>query len=48
MRFSIVERCKEAIPANAPILYMYGAFGKRLSRTDSVNELFKTVELLYR
>ena len=43
-----VERCKEAIPANAPILYMYGAFGKRLSRTDSVNELFKTVELLYR
>ncbi|HAP6068120.1 TPA: anaerobic ribonucleoside-triphosphate reductase, partial [Enterococcus faecium] len=36
-----VERCKEAIPANAPILYMYGAFGKRLSRTDSVNELFK-------
>ena len=42
-----VERCKEAIPANAPILYMYGAFGKRLSRTDSVNELFKTVELLY-
>ena len=36
-----VERCKEAIPANAPILYMYGAFVKRLSRTDSVNELFK-------
>ncbi|MGX7720938.1 anaerobic ribonucleoside-triphosphate reductase [Enterococcus faecium] len=46
-----VERCKEAIPANAPILYMYGAFGKRLSRTDSVNELFKnrraTVSLGY-
>ena len=36
-----VERCKEAIPANAPILYMYGAFGKRLSRTDAVDELFK-------
>lgn len=46
-----VERCKEAIPANAPILYMYGAFGKLLSRTDSVNELFKnrraTVSLGY-
>ena len=46
-----VERCKEAIPANAPILYMYGAFGKRLSRTDSANELFKnrraTVSLGY-
>ncbi|MFS1106839.1 anaerobic ribonucleoside-triphosphate reductase, partial [Enterococcus faecalis] len=46
-----VERCKEAIPANAPILYMYGAFGKRLSRTDSVNELLKnrraTVSLGY-
>lgn len=46
-----VERCKEAIPANAPILYMYGAFRKRLSRTDSVNELFKnrraTVSLGY-
>ncbi|HAQ2044369.1 TPA: anaerobic ribonucleoside-triphosphate reductase [Enterococcus faecium] len=46
-----VERCKEAIPANAPILYMYGAFGKRLSLTDSVNELFKnrraTVSLGY-
>lgn len=46
-----VERCKEAIPANAPILYMYGSFGKRLSRTDSVNELFKnrraTVSLGY-
>ncbi|MHC5248856.1 anaerobic ribonucleoside-triphosphate reductase [Enterococcus sp. LJL90] len=36
-----VERCKEASPANAPILYMYGAFGKRLNRKDAVNELFK-------
>ncbi len=36
-----VERVKEATPANAPILYENGAFGKRLSRTDSVNELFK-------
>lgn len=46
-----VERCKEAIPANAPILYMYGAFGKRLNRNESVNELFKnkraTVSLGY-
>ena len=46
-----VERCKEATPANAPILYMYGAFGKRLNRGDNVNELFKnkraTVSLGY-
>lgn len=46
-----VDRCKEATPANAPILYQYGAFGKRLKRTDSVDELFKnkraTVSLGY-
>lgn len=36
-----VERCKQASPANAPILYMYGAFGKRLNRNDSVDELFR-------
>ncbi|MEG2645143.1 MAG: anaerobic ribonucleoside-triphosphate reductase, partial [Enterococcus sp.] len=46
-----VDRCKEATPANAPILYQYGAFGKRLKRTDSVNDLFKnkraTVSLGY-
>ncbi|MGM7316002.1 anaerobic ribonucleoside-triphosphate reductase [Enterococcus casseliflavus] len=46
-----VERCKEASPANAPILYMYGAFGERLDRKDNVNELFKnkraTVSLGY-
>ncbi|AXG38926.1 anaerobic ribonucleoside-triphosphate reductase [Enterococcus gilvus] len=36
-----IDRCKEATPANAPILYQYGAFGKRLKRTDAVNELFK-------
>lgn len=46
-----VERCKQADPANAPILYMYGAFGKRLGREESVNELFKnkraTVSLGY-
>lgn len=46
-----VNRCKEAIPQNAPILYMYGAFGKRLTPNDSVDELFKnkraTVSLGY-
>ena len=46
-----IERCKEASPANAPILYQYGAFGKRLSPQDSVDELFKnkrsTVSLGY-
>ncbi|HFI0030127.1 TPA: anaerobic ribonucleoside-triphosphate reductase [Streptococcus suis] len=36
-----VERVKEATPANAPILYQYGAFGKRLAKTDAVNEVFK-------
>ncbi|MBL6537917.1 anaerobic ribonucleoside-triphosphate reductase [Streptococcus suis] len=36
-----VERVKEAIPANAPILYQYGAFGKRLAKTDAVDEVFK-------
>ncbi|HFR3747472.1 TPA: anaerobic ribonucleoside-triphosphate reductase [Streptococcus suis] len=36
-----VERVKEATPANAPILYQYGAFGKRLSKTDAVDEVFK-------
>ncbi|MCB8508145.1 anaerobic ribonucleoside-triphosphate reductase [Enterococcus faecalis] len=46
-----VERVKEAKPANAPILYMYGAFGKRLATQDAVDELFKnkraTVSLGY-
>ena len=46
-----VNRCKEAIPENAPILYMYGAFGKRLTREESIDELFKnkraTVSLGY-
>lgn len=36
-----VERVKEATPANAPILYQYGAFGKRLAKTDAVDEVFK-------
>lgn len=46
-----IERVKEAKPANAPILYMYGAFGKRLATQDAVDELFKnkraTVSLGY-
>ena len=36
-----VNRTKEALPTNAPILYQYGAFGKRLSPEDSVDEAFK-------
>lgn len=36
-----VERCKQATPANAPILYQYGAFGKRLKPGEDVDELFK-------
>ena len=36
-----INRTKEASPTNAPILYQYGAFGKRLKPTDSVNEVFK-------
>jgi len=35
-----VERTKEASPANAPILYQYGAFGKRLGKYDQVDQLF--------
>ncbi len=42
-----VERVKEATPANAPILYQYGAFGKRLAKTDAVDEVFKIVEQPY-
>lgn len=44
-------RCRDAVPDNAPILYEYGAFGKRLTAGDDVNELFKngrcTVSLGY-
>ena len=36
-----VERTKEATPANAPILYQYGAFGRRLGKEESVDLLFK-------
>lgn len=46
-----IKRTKEAKPENAPLLYMYGAFGKRLKKTDSVDEIFKnsraTVSLGY-
>lgn len=36
-----IERVKDAVPDNAPILYQHGAFGKRLSPSDSVNECFR-------
>ena len=36
-----IARTKQAKPENAPLLYMYGAFGKQLKRTDSVDEVFK-------
>ncbi|KRN59216.1 anaerobic ribonucleoside-triphosphate reductase [Limosilactobacillus secaliphilus] len=46
-----IARVKQAKPENAPLLYMYGAFGKRLKKTDSVDEVFKnsraTVSLGY-
>lgn len=35
------KRVTEAAPVNAPILYQYGAFGKRLPEDGDVNELFK-------
>lgn len=34
------QRCCEAQPENAPILYMNGAFGKRLKQGEDVNQLF--------
>ncbi|GAB2479504.1 anaerobic ribonucleoside-triphosphate reductase [Alkalibacterium psychrotolerans] len=34
------NRVMEAEPSNAPILYMHGAFGKRLSKDDKVSDLF--------
>lgn len=36
-----IERCREANPTNAPILYQYGVFGERLPENGDVNELFK-------
>lgn len=35
------RRCGEAKPENAPILYMHGAFGKRLNPKENVSKLFK-------
>ncbi|MFL2061716.1 anaerobic ribonucleoside-triphosphate reductase [Marinilactibacillus psychrotolerans] len=34
------ERVMDATPENAPILYMHGAFGKRLTKEQKVSELF--------
>lgn len=46
-----IERTKKAEPKNAPLLYMYGAFGKRLPADGNVDDLFKneraTVSLGY-
>ncbi|TFD34188.1 anaerobic ribonucleoside-triphosphate reductase [Cryobacterium cryoconiti] len=46
-----IERCKEATPQNAPILYVYGAFGQHLHAGQPVDTLFKnkraTVSLGY-
>jgi ribonucleoside-triphosphate reductase len=46
-----IERCKQAAPGNAPILYVHGAFGQRLSPDDDVDSLFRggraTVSLGY-
>ncbi len=35
-----INRVKEALPENAPILYMHGAFGERLSAGEAVDRLF--------
>lgn len=35
------NRCFEAQPANAPMLFKYGAFGKRLQDDEDVTQLFK-------
>ncbi|TFC69047.1 anaerobic ribonucleoside-triphosphate reductase [Cryobacterium sp. TMT2-4] len=46
-----IDRCKEATPENAPILYIYGAFGQHLNTGQPVDTLFKnkraTVSLGY-
>ncbi len=46
-----IERCKEATPENAPILYIYGAFGQHLAAGQPVDTLFRnkrsTVSLGY-
>ncbi|WP_414045572.1 anaerobic ribonucleoside-triphosphate reductase [Macrococcus equi] len=35
-----IKRLKDATPQNAPILYQYGAFGKRLNVNDDISKLF--------
>jgi ribonucleoside-triphosphate reductase len=35
-----IARCKQAKPQSAPILFKYGAFGKRLKDDESVDQLF--------
>src|SRR5690606_132016 len=35
-----IERCGQAVPGNAPILYVHGAFGTRLDPDDDVDSLF--------
>ncbi|WP_430867752.1 anaerobic ribonucleoside-triphosphate reductase [Demequina aurantiaca] len=46
-----IDRCKEAVPGNAPILYVHGAFGGRLAPDEDVDTLFRggraTVSLGY-
>lgn len=46
-----VERCREATPGNAPILYRFGAFGERLEPDEPVDRVFRhqraTVSLGY-
>ena len=37
-----VERVKEATPANAPILYQYGAFGQRLGKLRQCRSTLQT------
>ena len=36
-----INRLKDAVPNNAPILYKSGAFNYKLKETDDVAELFK-------
>ncbi len=46
-----IDRCREAVPANAPILYVHGAFGQRLAPDEPVDTLLRggraTVSLGY-
>lgn len=35
-----IERVKQASPANAPILYQHGAFGRRLTPDEAVDQVF--------